>query len=84
MEEVTMKFVSYFFTYILTVFLTTGLTLPALSQGEKQDDLIGHWTFEKGVELEDLTGHFGDIELRGAKVDDGKLHLVDCPLLFYR
>ena len=75
MEEVTMKFVSYFFTYILTVFLTTGLTLPALSQGEKQDDLIGHWTFEKGVELEDLTGHFGDIELRGAKVDDGKLHL---------
>ena len=29
------------------------------------------------MELEDLTGHFGDIELRGAKVDDGKLHLGD-------
>lgn len=74
MEEVLMKFVSYYFTYVLSLLLI-GLTLPALSQGEKEDDLIGHWTFENGVELEDHTGHFGDIELRGAKVNDGKLHL---------
>ena len=74
MEEVFMKSVSYYFTYVLSGLLMIGLTLPALSQGEKEDDLIGHWTFENGVELEDHTGHFGDIELRGAKVKDGKLH----------
>lgn len=70
-----MKFVSYFFSLVLSVFLIIGLTLPALSQAEKEDDLIGHWTFENGVELEDLTGHFGDIELKGAEVKDGKLHI---------
>lgn len=70
-----MKFVNYYFLFFFSVFLIIGFTYPALSQGEKQDDLIGHWTFEKGVELEDLTGHFGDIELKGAKVNDGKLHL---------
>ena len=30
--------------------------MPVLGQGEKKEDLIGHWTFEKGAELEDLTG----------------------------
>lgn len=75
MEEISMKFVSYFFTSILSAFLMIGLTLPALSQAEKADDLIGHWTYENGVELEDLTGHFSDIELKGAEVKDGKLHI---------
>lgn len=75
MEAVVMKFVRYFFTFVLTLFLIIALTLPAVSQGEKEDDLIGHWTFENGVELEDHTGHFGDIELRGAEVKDGKLHI---------
>lgn len=75
MEEASMKYRCYFFTYVLSVIIMIGLTLPVLSQGEKQGDLIGHWTFEKGVELEDHIGHFGDIELRGAKVNDGKLHL---------
>lgn len=60
------------FFYML---LMIGLVLPALGQGEKKEDLIGHWTFEKGVELEDLTGHFGDIELRNSEVKDGKLHI---------
>ena len=70
-----MKFVTYFLPFILSAFLINGLSLPAMSQAEKQDDLIGHWTYEKGVELEDLTGHFGDIELKGAEVKDGKLHV---------
>uniref|UniRef100_A0A1X7UZX4 LamG-like jellyroll fold domain-containing protein n=1 Tax=Amphimedon queenslandica TaxID=400682 RepID=A0A1X7UZX4_AMPQE len=35
--------------------------------------LVGHWTFEKGQELEDLTGNFGDIVLKGAVIQDGKL-----------
>lgn len=39
--------------------------------------MIGHWTFEKGDELKGLTGHFGDIELKGAQVKDGKLHIGD-------
>ena len=37
--------------------------------------MIGHWTFEKGDELKGLTGHFGDIEFKGAEVKDGKLHI---------
>ena len=49
--------------------------MPTFGQNEKEDDLIGHWTFERGAELEDLTGHFGDIDLKGAEVKDGKLHI---------
>ncbi len=59
---------------ILLIFV---IIVPVSGQGEKKEDLIGHWTFEKGVELEDHTGHFGDIELRGAEVKDGKLHIGD-------
>ncbi|MDP6599344.1 MAG: carboxypeptidase regulatory-like domain-containing protein [Candidatus Poribacteria bacterium] len=36
-------------------------------------ELVGHWTFEKGEELNDLTGNFPDIKLMGAKVVDGTL-----------
>lgn len=60
---------------LFCILLIFGLTIPALGQGEKKEDLIGHWTFEKGVELEDHTGHFGDIELRDSEVKDGKLHI---------
>ena len=35
--------------------------------------LVGHWTFENGQKLKDLTGHFGDVMLRGATIDDGRL-----------
>lgn len=45
------------------------------AQGEKADALVGHWTFEKGVELEDLTGNFVDITLMGAEITDGKLNV---------
>ncbi len=58
-----------------SVLLLLGLSLPALGQAEKQEDLIGHWTFERGAELQDLTGNFGDIDLKGAEVKDGKLHI---------
>ena len=37
-------------------------------------DIVGHWTFEPGNELNDLTGNFPDLLLRGdAEVKDGKL-----------
>ena len=35
--------------------------------------LVGHWTFENGQKLKDLTGHFGDVMLRGATIDNGHL-----------
>lgn len=62
---------------VFSILFLIGFSLPAVAQGEKKDDLIGHWTFEKGVELKDLTGHFGDIEFKGAEVKDGKLHIGD-------
>lgn len=56
--------------FMFTIFINMGN-----AQNAKEDDLIGHWTFEKGSELEDLTGHFGDIKLNGAEVKNGKLHI---------
>ena len=73
-----MKYRQYSFISIFLVFFIYCILSPtAIGQNEKEDDLIGHWTFENGVERKDLTGHFGDIELRGAEVKDGKLHLGD-------
>jgi len=46
-------------------------TKPAFSQS-----LVGHWTFEPGVELVDLTGNFPDIILEGAaSVANGQLDI---------
>ena len=70
-----MKHLELYFACTISVLLMLGLSISAVAQAEKKEDLIGHWTFEKGVELEDLTGHFGDIELLGADVKDGKLHI---------
>ena len=65
-----------YFTFSFAVVLLLGsLVMSALGQAEKKEDLIGHWTFEKGVELEDLTGHFSEIDLLDAEVKDGKLHI---------
>ena len=66
-------FISIFLVFFVYCFLSSTAT----GQNEKENDLIGHWTFENGVERKDLTGHFGDIELKGAEVKDGKLHLGD-------
>ncbi|NIP97361.1 MAG: hypothetical protein GWO24_29560, partial [Akkermansiaceae bacterium] len=38
-------------------------------------ELVGHWTFEAEAELVDLTGNWGELELRGATVADGHLNL---------
>lgn len=57
---------------MFSIFMTT-----CHAQDAKEDDLIGHWTFEKGDEIKDLTGHFGDIKFNGAEVKDGKLYIGD-------
>ena len=69
------SFRRYFALSFSVLFLTGNIVVPALGQAEKKEDLIGHWTFENGVELEDLTGHFGDIDLLDADVKDGKLRI---------
>ena len=52
-----MKHVERYFIFSFSLLLLLGTSvIPASGQGEKKEDLIGHWTFEKGVELEDLTG----------------------------
>ncbi len=69
------SFRRYFALSFAVLFLIGNIVVPALGQAEKKEDLIGHWTFENGVELEDLTGHFGDIDLLDADVKDGKLRI---------
>ena len=75
-----MKLLKGYFIFSLSMLLVLGSMVPVVAQGEKKDDLIGHWTFENGVELEDLTGHFGDIDLLDAEVKDGKLHIGNSQL----
>ena len=71
-----MKHRKPYFIFSVFLLLFLGYTvLPALGQGEKKGDLVGHWTFEKGSELEDLTGHFSEVDLSGAEVKNGKLHI---------
>lgn len=73
-----MKRLLHTFAWVLSAsFLFSFSFSTAFGQGEGKEDLIGHWTFEKGDELKDLTGHFGDIELKGAQVKDGQLHIGD-------
>ena len=69
------SFRRYFALSFSVLFLIGNIVVPALGQAEKKEDLIGHWTFENGAELEDLTGHFGDIDLLDADVKDGKLRI---------
>ena len=71
-----MKHLVQTFVWVFSVLLLLSFSLStAFGQGEKKEDLIGHWTFEKGVDRKDLTGNFGDIEFKGAEVKDGKLHI---------
>ena len=39
-----MKHLKYYFTLSFSMLLVFGLVIPALAQGEKKEDLIGHWT----------------------------------------
>ena len=68
-----MKSLKHYFTLTCSVLLILGLSTAVLAQGQQEEHLVGWWTFEDGVELEDLMGNFADITLMGAKVDDGKL-----------
>jgi len=68
-----MKYLERYCTWVCAVLLLLNLALPASGQSEKAETLVGHWTFEKGVELEDLTGNFADIQLMGATIEDGQL-----------
>lgn len=71
-----MKYLHNSYVYVILVLLLFSSWQSKVSaQNEKEEDLIGHWTFESGKELKDLTGHFGDIEFRGAEVKDGQLHI---------
>ena len=60
---------------ICTVLLLFSSVLLGYTQGEKAEALVGHWTFEKDVELQDLTGNFVDITLMGAEIADGQLDI---------
>ncbi len=63
-----MRNLKHYFTLTCSVLLM--LALPMLTQAQP---LVGHWTFEPGSELVDLTGNFVDITLKGAEVKDGQL-----------
>ncbi len=68
-----MKHLKHDFTVTCAVLLMLGLSTLALAQGEKKETLVGHWTFEPGEELKDLTGNFPDITLKGATIKNGQL-----------
>ncbi len=59
----------------ICVVLFFNLVMLGFGQGEKAETLVGHWTFEKGVELEDITGNFADITLMDAEIKDGQLNV---------
>ena len=52
-----MKYLERYCTWVCVILFLLNLPLPAPGQSEKAETLVGHWTFEKGVELEDLTGN---------------------------
>ena len=65
-----MKNLKHYFTLSFVVLLMLGLSM--LTQAA-QENVVGHWTFEPGEELKDLTGNFVDITLKGAEVKGGQL-----------
>ncbi|MDE0085894.1 MAG: hypothetical protein OXU23_09305 [Candidatus Poribacteria bacterium] len=69
-----MNHLKYFHFYFCAVLLF-NFTVLGFGQGEQAENLVGHWTFEKGVELEDITGNFADITLMGAEIKDGQLNV---------
>lgn len=51
-----------------------SLSLPLLfASSASQASLIGSWNFEGANKLADSTGNFGDLELNGATIANGKL-----------
>ena len=66
-------YLRFFATFSLLILVLYPLFTQAADPGVKKDELVGHWTFEKGVELKDLTGNFPDVKLMGAKISKGAL-----------
>ena len=64
----TMNYDFGFYTLLLMFFISFSIQAQEL----QQETLIGHWTFEPGEELKDLTGNFPDIKLIGTKIDKWK------------
>ena len=60
-----MYYLKYIRIWICVALMLLSAVMPGFGQAEKAETLVGHWTFEKGVELEDLTGNFVDITLMG-------------------
>ena len=59
--------------FVLFILVFLPLMPIAADPGAQSDKLVGHWTFEKGEELKDLTGNWPDIKLMGAKITKGAL-----------
>lgn len=64
-----------YFRFWFCAVLLFNFTMLGFGQGEQAENLVGHWTFEKGVELEDITGNFADITLMGAEIENGQLNV---------
>ena len=64
-----------YFRFWFCAVLLFNFTVLGFGQGEQAENLVGHWTFEKGVELEDITGNFADITLMGAEIENGQLNV---------
>ncbi len=74
-EEIAMNCLKRYRLWICVVLLLLNFNFQGVGQGEQAETLVGHWTFEKGVELEDLTGNFADITLMGAEIENGQLNV---------
>jgi hypothetical protein len=63
-----MRNLKHYFTLACSALLMLSLSMLAQAQ-----NLVGHWTFEPGEELVDLTGNFVELTLKGATVENGQL-----------
>ena len=64
-----MKNLKHYFTLTCSVLLMLSLSMLA----QALPLLVGHWTFQPGKELKDLTGNFPDLQLKGAEIANGQL-----------
>ena len=65
--------INYFVLISIFALIMMPFFAMGAGPGVHKDKLVGHWTFEKGEELTDLTGNWPDIELKGAKIVNGAL-----------
>lgn len=65
-----MRKLKSYFALTCSLLLALGLSMTTQAQEEEP---VGWWTFEDGVEVVDLAGNFPDLILVGAEIDDGVL-----------